>query len=206
MEILLNNNIGNSVLWCDIKDEKEHYEKLQELHVKHFIRRQWFYQKYLFVFSFLGDNNVKINKKQKDVYVRLNEQSCIYPMQHRFEIYLRANMVHLKYKDDKTINFRDTGLLCQLYTNVEEYAREQLGKELENDNDDKCIVCYNDKRVGTHPLLWCAKCKFDKIKYCSKECQTLDWKNNHKYFCNTIVEINKKKSEQDEQDEQDNKE
>ena len=45
----------------------------------------------------------------------------------------------------------------------------------------ECSQCSYYKCGKTTDLKSCAKCKI--VKYCSRECQTADWKYEHKYEC-----------------------
>jgi hypothetical protein len=50
----------------------------------------------------------------------------------------------------------------------------------------KCALlgCPNIESAST-PLKVCSRCR--NAKYCSVECQTLDWNTNHKYVCKSFV-------------------
>lgn len=191
MEINLNKNLDMDVLWLCVNDDDDKYEKIKIAHAKYFITRLWKYHNYLLISSFLIENNYTFTEKQKDIFVKLQKESELHDITNKYEIFLRANMVRLKYKNDETCNFKDKGCVSMLCFNQESYATEQLDKLLSS-NTDICSVCYNHSKIGDNPILYCAKCKFGKIKYCGKECQKFDWKY-HKYFCSTIVEINERK-------------
>jgi hypothetical protein len=51
---------------------------------------------------------------------------------------------------------------------------------ISNTNELRCCSCgINDT------VFWCKRCK--QVCYCSKQCQTMDWKRNHKVICDVIV-------------------
>jgi hypothetical protein len=49
-----------------------------------------------------------------------------------------------------------------------------------------CFACGAKKAEKGDDLLKCGGCRF--AKYCSKECQTSDWKNGHKLICKRLKE------------------
>jgi MYND finger len=54
-------------------------------------------------------------------------------------------------------------------------------------NPDQCAVCGKKTAVGGGGLMKCAACK--KVAYCSKDCQTKDWKGGHKAICKELRDI-----------------
>ncbi|KAK0726537.1 hypothetical protein B0T21DRAFT_371777 [Apiosordaria backusii] len=51
---------------------------------------------------------------------------------------------------------------------------------VEGSGKDQCNVCWAEKSDNGGELLKCSKCK--KVRYCSQECQKIDWKD-HKKVC-----------------------
>ena len=64
---------------------------------------------------------------------------------------------------------------------------KEWGAAIENDINTRyaipaeCSQCSYYQCGKTTDLKSCAKCKI--VKYCSRECQTADWKYEHKYEC-----------------------
>ncbi|KAF8846769.1 hypothetical protein BDZ45DRAFT_812071 [Acephala macrosclerotiorum] len=59
----------------------------------------------------------------------------------------------------------------------------ELKERLERIYDNKCQVCQRGKTQDGTTLLRCERCRF--VKYCSKECQRMDWKE-HKKGCKPL--------------------
>ena len=65
---------------------------------------------------------------------------------------------------------------------------KQKIRRIECEYDPRC--CSGCKKFLDKDLKTCSKCKF--AKYCSRACQTADWKNKHKKHCNEVVELNER--------------
>jgi hypothetical protein len=65
----------------------------------------------------------------------------------------------------------------------------------------KCCKCDKAESSLSVPLKQCAKCRSSRSLYCSRDCQTADWKK-HKKICASLVAEEAKKAEEDDGDQE----
>jgi hypothetical protein len=114
---------------------------------------------------------------------------------------LCANVGLFAAPDHRIFILLDTDVQASNYTNFEclvavtvrtrVFLRDQyiasvrltfVNKEEEpNAPSSPLISCANCSAIYLNPLRKCSRCH--TVRYCSKECQTQDWKNGHKFVC-----------------------